>query len=244
MSKDKVISYIIVIISFLTALIVYFSIHPENWLKRSEKEVSIKDIERNTKDNYIGLKAASDIPRLTKEEEFLTLSPNEYVTILASQLIPTQIYQRKSWIKETETRKVRTSTGRLKTLLTHNPLITTDTFSALENYYEYYLVQLADNSYIPVIMEESDAKKIKEGKEVLLPIGEKRQIPKEAEKYLEEINGNYKISTKYYLYTIDDNWHKKEEQKIFFIRFGIAFAAFFVLGVGMMLLTSKIRKEE
>lgn len=244
MSKDKVISYIIVIISFLAALIVYFSIHPENWLKRSEKEVSIKDIERNTKDNYIGLKAGSDIPRLTKEEEFLTLSPNEYVTILASQLIPTQIYQRKSWIKETETRKVRTSTGRLKTLLTHNPLITTDTFSALENYYEYYLVQLADNSYIPVIMEESDAKKIKEGKEVLLPIGEKRQIPKEAEKYLEEINGNYEITTKYYLYTIDDNWHKKEEQKIFFIRFGIAFAAFFVLSVGMMLLTSKIRKEE
>ena len=35
------------------------SSNPENWLKRSEKEISVKDIEEKTKDNYIGLKAGS-----------------------------------------------------------------------------------------------------------------------------------------------------------------------------------------
>ena len=244
MLRNKVLSYMIVIISLIIGGIVYFSVHPENWLKRSEKEISVKDIEEKTKDNYIGLKAGSDIPRVTTAEEFLSLSYKEYVTILADELIPTQIYQRKNWIKETETRKVRTSTGRLRTSSTHNPLIVTNPLLALENYYEYYLVRLADDSYIPVIMDERDAKKIKEGKEVLLPIGIKCQIPAEAEGYLEKINEEYEIITKYYLYTIEDDWHKKAEQKVFFLRFGISAVVFSVLSVGMMLLTSKIRKQE
>ena len=85
---------------------------------------------------------------------------------------------------------------------------------------------------------------IKEGKEVLLPIGIKCQIPAEAEKYLEKINEEYEIITKYYLYTIEDDWHKKAEQKVFFLRFGISAVVFSVLSVGMMLLISKIRKQE
>lgn len=238
--KKQLFFYIIVFISFIISFIVYLNIHPENWLKRKEKKITLEDIQEKSLKSYIGLNAGNNIPKLSGKKEFEALSSNKYVTALTSNIIPTGVYRRKNWIKEKSTKKVRNSNGNLRIINTRNPLITTNTFLAIENYHEYYLIQLPDNSYILALLENNYINKIKQGKQLLLPIGIKRKISSKATHYLEKICNQYNASNQYSLYTIDDTWYNKHKSTIFFIRFGIAFGIFLVLSISMVLIIPKL----
>lgn len=227
MKLEKVITCISTTIALIAAVFLFFHFYPENLLRRSESAVNPKDMDPGV--IYTGSPAGEDIPRLSKKEEFETLTFDyDYVTVEAKEMIPTKVYSLKPWVDPYTTQRIRrrrTGVKRRKKDIIKSAL------DMQEDYNQYYLLKLPDTSYILAQIPPGEANAIKKGEKVTLPIGRKTRLNQTAKSLLTEICDRYNVSMEGVLYTLDEEWYEKNHLWVFLIRFAAAFVALFVIAV-------------
>lgn len=242
MKKEKVIHFSSTIIGFIASALLFFNWNPENLLKGKEEAVTMTDIEQNIGVDYTGFKAGRTIPRLLGKEDF----ENTYGSAMTAEpigIISTGIYELKSWV-DPYTRR-RTSKGRTygapkrkaEFLQYNNP---DGLFHNRAEYLPFYLLQLPDKTYILAQIPESDAKAIKRGEHVVLPIGKKitKGLPAALKTMCEEYDAYFGGT----YYAFSDEWYEKHNFTIFILRAGVSFLVLFVIAVILILIGEKVFK--
>ncbi len=129
------------------------------------------------------------------------------------------------------------STGRKAPEATDNPV------QALQHYQEYYLIRLADGTYILAQFGGDYKDKIENGETATLPIGTRKTNTSAAKQYLKDICGVYGADHTYTLYMIDDEWQQEHEFTFFMIKYGAAAAVFVAVAFGLMTVFYKIKEQ-
>lgn len=208
----------IVVISYIIAFMVYQRIEPEKLIKPDDTHL-----------------AGEDTPRLSGREEFEALNGTDSVTAEPEEVIPTGVYALKPWV---DPYKVRTTGSR------RAPDATDSSVMSVEYYQEFYLIRLPDQTYILAQLSGNYRDEIEKGRVVTPPIGVKKTVSSEAQKYLKEICEKYGADSSRVLYMIDDEWQEQHDSLFFAIKLGIAVVVFFVVGVLLLAGLSKITGGE
>lgn len=242
MKKEKVIHFTSVIIGFAAAILLFLNWNPENLLRGEVQTVTMADARQNTGEDFTGLKAGRDIPRLQGKEDF----ENTFSSVMTAEptgIFATGIYELKSWV-DPYTRR-RNSKGRAygapirkaEFLQYQNP---EGLFHNRAEYLPFYLLQLPDKTYILAQIPESDAKAIKRGEHVILPIGRKviKGIPEALKLMCEEYEAFY--GGVYYAFS--DEWYETHSFTILALRVGVSIIVLFAISVILILIGEKVFK--
>ena len=238
--KDKLIkflNYAAVIAAILLSIVIEESLPLESMLKGKEEAVSLAMTEKGLPEEYIGNPAGSDIPRIedikTWEETRLT----NYVTIEPVGIVSTGYGTRHPWVAA-YTNASRRGGARKRADVTSTVL------DVLGEYGEYYLLQLPDESYILAQMSPDDARKIKAGKEITLPVGRKKSADRRVLSQISDLCKKYDVDTEGVFYCIDDEWNGAHSTSIQLMRIGIIIVMSLVIGVILIMLIEKFLKEK
>lgn len=237
---------IIGLISLLLALLTYFLINPESFIKPDSTPITLEQINENPLKNYVGKTAGNDITRIQSSEEYQKVTSLDYITVETTEIIPTNIYGIKPWVNPYEITRVTNSRGRLVSAGKKAPEVTDRPLQLGEYYQEYYLVKLMDQSYVLAQLSDLQAKDCQNGNVITLPIGIKKTNSNEVKKSLADICEEYGADSSYTLYMIDDEWYQEHEFSFFVIRIIVAIVVFFVsifilLGIEERLKKLKVR---
>lgn len=236
----KIRNYVSIVIALLIATIVYYQFDLEGflWERREQSAVSSAEIEKNKAVNYIGKPAGNGIPSLTNEAEWdKVLNTIDYVTVTPKSIIKTDVYSLAKWT-EYYRKRPNGATGRRKAEVRQS------SFDYSADYNPYYIIELQDGTKILAQMMRGLAKKIEDGEQVSLPLGQKQGLLDQARIALKGICEENNVSTKYVLYTIDNEWEEEHETTIFFGKFTIAVILFVVLAVILQLVSGVVCKEK
>ncbi len=115
-------------------------------------------------------------------------------------------------------------------------------FDLLGEYGEYYLLQLPDQSYILAQMPKEDARKLKAGKEITLPIGRKSGVHRQALANIQDLCEEYHVDTEGIFYCINDTWNSSHSFMVQIGFIGIILLTTLVLGTILIIIIDKIFK--
>ncbi len=234
----KVFDFIAVIIGLLIGSFLSKNVGWEYILRMREDPVSLEQTEDGISEDFTGLLADDDIPRIENMQAWEdTWADVRCVTIEPISIISTNIAVRHPWISPY---RYSRRGGRRK-----RPDVTYAILDVFDEYGEYYLLQLPDESYILAQIPANYAWKIKLGQKVTLPIGVKRSAHRQALSQIQEICEKYQVNTdEGVFYCIHDQWNEAHYNLLSAVRIAACFIA--VIGIGSILITvfHKILKAE
>lgn len=240
MRKSVIIPVVSVVAALFVAAVFFVSWTPDFLSLSKEPPVTQSDISKNKIRNYAGYPAGPDIPRLNGAADFAKMPYSTgYATAQPTAIVPTNIYRLKPWVNpyETKTYKGRrlSSTGQRK------PAIRQSDLPFLEDYSQYYLLQLPDKSYILAQLPPADAAAAAKGTGAALPLGKKTGLTATARKYLTPICQQYNVKTNGgVFYAFNDQWEKENYFTSFLLRLAAAAVLWLALTVGFMQLGSML----
>ena len=120
--------------------------------------------------------------------------------------------------------------------------VNTMTLDLLGDYSEYFLLQLPDDSYVLAQMSSDDARSIKAGKKVTLPIGKKGGVYQQALDNIADLCREYDVYTEGIFYCVNDQWNAEHHIMVQLARLGIGFLVTIVLGAILITILDKIMK--
>lgn len=231
--KTKVLPLILILPAFLIALVPYFQLQPELWMRASEPTISLSQLSSIKDGPYTGKNAGADVPRLENVEQFESL--RSCATAEPTGIIKTGVYVLKNWEESDLSRR----TSNRRKFNGEKPEATKSTIRAFDSYHEYYLIKLPDGSYIPALFDRSYADKLERGESVTLPIGERLTTVPQAVSLLKDTCARYHVSPKYTLYMFDDVWYQQYGFYAWLIRLALAVFVFFLISIPSVLLAEK-----
>ena len=181
--------------------------------------------------------AADDIPRIEDSKTWEDTWQTSYITVEPISIVPTGVGVRHPWVP-TYTKASRRRSARRRADVTSTVL---DIF---DEYGEYYLIQLPDESYILAQMSTDDARKLKAGKAITLPIGRKEAVHMQILSKIEDICQEYGANTEGVFYCINDAWNEGHSTIMTLIRVAVIAAFTFILGTILITVIDKIFKVE
>lgn len=232
----KFLEFVAVIISLIIAVLVAKDLPVESMLRGKEEPVTLAMTEEGLPEDYIGMPAGDDIPRIENAEEWEDTWQTSYVTVEPEAIIPTGVGTRHPWVDAY-------SSGSRRGGPRYRADVSDMAFDIFGEYGEYFLIQLPDQSYILAQMSIDDARALKAGKKITLPIGRKSGVYQQAIKNIEDICQNYDVNTDGIFYCINDKWNEEHSMLVQMVRIGIGFLITFVLGVILITIVDKILKE-
>lgn len=238
----KMIQFIIVGVILIVSYATYIFVHPENWIKNNDT-ISAAAIAENPLEDYAGKLPEADIPLLQSAEEFAAMTSRDFVTVSPSDVIPTGVYELKGWLNANDLKKASMGNGRMTSTGRTVPRVTTNAMIALDYYNEYYLIKLPDGGYIPALFDSRYIAEIKSGADVRLPVGKCLNTTTEALSPLLSAGKDYDVDPKSTLYMFDNGWYDSIDNKVFWIKLGIAFGVFAVQAVGAAVVFKKVFTE-
>lgn len=238
--KTKIIKFLefaAVIASIIVGILVEENLSIESMLRGNQESVTLAMTEKGLPEEYIGMPAADDIPRIEDAETWENTRQTSYITVEPISIVSTGLGVRHPWVSTyTKARRRRGPRRR--------PDVTSTVLDIFGEYGEYYLIQLPDESYILAQMSTDDARKLKAGKKITLPIGRKGAVNMQILPKIEDICQEYGANTEGVFYCINDDWNKKHSTIMTLIRIAVIAVFTFVLGVILILVIDKIFKTE
>lgn len=231
----KALEFVAVIVAIIVGVFVAKGIGVESMLRGKEEPVSLATAEAGLYEDFIGLPAGSDIPRVEDMETWDNTWATSLVTIEPLSIIPTGIGARYSWVSAYSNSGRRGGPRK-------RPDVTSMTFDILGEYGEYFLLELPDHSYILAQISQDDARKVKAGKEVTLPIGSKGGVHRQVLANIQELCDQYDVYTDGVFYCINDQWNESHQIRVQLIRLGILIGVTLVLGTILITLIDKVLK--
>lgn len=232
--KKKTVDVVSVIIALVIAVYAARNVGVEYLLRGTEEPVTLSMAEATYVEAVTGLPAAEDIPRIENQEQWEKQWETSGVTIEPTDIISTGVGSRHPWVPEYRHRTTRRTRSRSV------PPVSNMKWDLLDEYAEYYILQLPDTSYVLAQMPPEDAKKLKIGKAVTLPIGRKTQVPSRAQDVLEELCAEYGVSADCAFYCINDEWNESHELLMLFVRFVLGAIVCLVVAVNLMTVLYKL----
>lgn len=224
-----------VIIALVIGVILMNTISVESMLRGKEEPVTLAMTEDGLQDDFVGLPAGNDIPRVTSAEEWDNTWASSCVTIEPVSVISTGIGARYSWVPA-YTNASRRGGARKKAEVTRMAL------DVLGEYGEYFILQLPDQSYILAQISKDDARKLKAGKAVTLPVGKKGGVHRQVLANITDLCEEYNVNTEGVFYCINDKWNESHHIMLQLIRIGIALGTTLVLGTILIMIVDKVFK--
>ena len=128
----KILEFIVVIVALVIAVLVAKALPVESVLRGKEEPVTLAMTEGGLPEDYIGMPAADDIPRIEDAETWEDTWQTSFVTVEPEEIIPTGIGTRHTWVSAY-------SSGSRRSRPRHRPDVSSMTFDILGEYAEYYL---------------------------------------------------------------------------------------------------------
>lgn len=233
----KILEFVVVIGALVIAAMVAMNIGVESMLKGKEEAVTLAMTEEGLLDDYIGMPAAEDIPRIESAQMWEDAWQTSCLTVEPSDIIPTGIGARYSWVS------AYTNTGRRG-----GPRRRADvTYMALDilgEYGGYYIIRLPDGTCILSQMSKDTAAKMKSGEKLALPIGKKVTSNRQVISEIEDLCEEYRVDTEYVFYCANDKWNEGHSTMVQLIRLAIGAVTALVLGTVFIMIVHKIFKVE
>ncbi len=229
----KFLEFVVVILALVVGVYVGKTISVESMLRGKLEPVTLAKTEEGLPEECIGRPAADDIPRIQNFEEWD--DSWGYVTIEPKEIVGSGVGVRYPWVS------IYTSTKRGGQK--RKPDVMNTKLDIFNEYGEYYLVQLPDDSYVLAELSLEDARKVKAGKSAALPVGRKAGADSRVVANIQELCEQYNVAdTNQVLYCIDDQWNEKNNFKVLIIRFAIGAVVVLVLGTILITVVDKIFK--
>ena len=208
----------------------------ESMLRGKEEPVTLAMTEEGLQEDYVGMPAADDIPRIEDVESWEDTWQTSCITVEPTEIISTGIGARHPWVDAyTSTRR-----GGQR----YRPDVSDMAFDVLNEYGEYFLLQLPDQSYILGQISTDDARALKAGKKIVLPVGKKAGVYQQALRELEELCQKYDVNTDGVFYCINDKWNEEHEFLVQLLRIGSVFLTALVLGGILITVIDKVMKQK
>ena len=103
---------------------------------------------------------------------------------------------------------------------------------------------LPDQSYILAQIPVDDAKKLKAGKDLTLPIGRKTAAHRQVLANISDLCREYNVNTEGVFYCINDKWNESHNFMVLLIRIGVVFLITIALGTILIVIVDKILKVD
>lgn len=231
----KVLEFVAVIAALAIAVLVTMNISVESLLKGKEEAVTLAMTEEGLLEDYIGKPAADDIPRIENAQMWEEAWSTSCLTVEPLDIVSTGIGARYSWVS------AYTSAGR-RGGSRKRADVTNMALDILGEYGEYYFIKLPDESYIMAQMPKDDARKLKAGGKVTLPVGRKNPADSRVVSRIEDLCQEYNVNTENVFYCIDDQWNEGHSLIVQFLRLGIGAVITLVLGTVLITILHKALK--
>lgn len=231
----KVLEGAAVIVALIIGFFLMNTIGVESMLRGKEEPVTLAMTEDGLQEDFIGLPAGDDIPRITNAQEWDDAWPTSCITIEPASIIPTGIGARYSWVSA-YTNASRRGGARKKADVTRTAL------DVMGEYGEYFILQLPDQSYILAQIPQDQARKLKAGKEVTLPVGKKDGVHRQVLANIQDLCEEYDVNTEGVFYCINDKWNQSHSFLVPMVRLGIVLGTALVLGTILIMIIDKIFK--
>lgn len=232
----KFLEFVVVIAALAVGVLVSRNLPIESLLRGKEEAVTLEMTENGLQEDYVGMPAADDIPRIEDAEGWEKTWQTSCVTVEPMEIISTGIGARHPWVDA----YTRTRRGGQR----YRPDVSSMAFDVLDEYGEYFLIQLPDKSYILAQISTDDARALKAGKKITLPIGKKAGVYQQALRDLENICQNYDVNTDGVFYCINDKWNEEHEFIVQLLRIGSVFLTALVLGGFLITIVDKVMKQK
>jgi len=231
----KILEGAAVIAALIVGVLLMNTIAVESMLRGKEEPVTLAMTENGLQDDFIGLPAGDDIPRVGGAEDWDNTWATSCVTVEPIAIISTGIGARYSWVPAF-TDASRRGGARRKADVTQTA------WDVFGEYGEYFILQLPDQSYILAQISKEDARKLKAGKAVTLPVGKKSGVHRQVLANINDLCQEYDVNTEGVFYCINDNWNESHHIMVQLIRLGIALGTTLVLGTILIMIIDKILK--
>lgn len=232
----KFFEFVAVIASLAVGVLVAEKLPLESMLRGKEEPVTLAMTEEGLQEDYVGMPAADDIPRIEDVESWEDTWQTSCITVEPTEIISTGIGARHPWVDAyTSTRR-----GGQR----YRPDVSDMAFDVLNEYGEYFLLQLPDQSYILAQISTDDARALKAGKKIVLPVGKKAGVYQQALRELEELCQKYDVNTDGVFYCINDKWNEEHEFLVQLLRIGSVFLTALVLGGILITVIDKVMKQK
>lgn len=236
----KIKDFAIVIFSLVIAGLVFIHFDAEGVLMdRQETEVvSAAQIENNRGQDYMGFMPGDGILSLQTQEDWEDVfNYIDYVTVSPQSIIKTNVYGLGDWADRfTHRRNGAQGRRRAEDMRTF--------WDWQIDYVPYYIIELPDGSHILAQLSRHVVSQIESGKLTQLPLGQKHGLRNSARSLLSDVCAEYNVSMDYCLYTLNDEWQKKNDTWITIIRGAAAVVVFFVLAVVLELICGAIAGQK
>lgn len=232
----KFLEFVVVIAALAVGVLVSRNLPIESLLRGKEEAVTLEMAENGLQEDYVGMPAADDIPRIEDAEGWEKTWQTSCVTVEPMEIISTGIGARHPWVDA----YTRTRRGGQR----YRPDVSSMAFDVLDEYGEYFLIQLPDKSYILAQISTDDARALKAGKKITLPIGKKAGVYQQALRDLDDICQNYDVNTDGVFYCINDKWNEEHEFIVQLLRIGSVFLTALVLGGFLITIVDKVMKQK
>lgn len=231
----KILEFAVVIAALVIAVFAAMNVGVESLLKGKEEAVTLAMTEEGFPEDYIGNPAGDDIPRIESAQMWEETWQTSFVTVEPLAIVPTGIGARHPWVSA-YTDSSRRGGPRKRADVTSMAL------DILGEYGEYYLIQLPDESYIMAQMPRDDARKLKAGGKVTLPVGRKTAAHSRVVARIEDLCREYDVDMENVFYCIDDQWNEGHSFIVQLMRLGIGAVITLVLGTVFITLLHKAFK--
>ena len=233
----KALEFAAVIAAIIVGVIVVRNIGVESILRGKEAAVSLARTEEGIYEDFIGLPAGDDIPRVTSAEEWEDTLSVSCVTVEPINIIPTGVGARSAWVDAYSNSGRRGGPRRRADVMNMS-------LDILGEYSEYFLLQLPDQSYILAQISADDARKLKAGKITALPVGTKGGVHRQVLSNITELCEQYDVNTEGLFYCINDQWNADHYLTVQLARLGIGAVVVLVLGTILITIIDKIFKAK
>ena len=236
--KSKVVKFfefIVVVAALFVAILVSKNLGVESMLRGKEDPVTLAMTEHGLAEDYIGLPAADDIPRIEDLQTWDDTWQTSFVTIEPINIISTGTGTRNNWIPAYSNASRRGGPRK-------KAEVSSTAFDVFGDYAEYYLIQLPDKSYILAQMSMDDARKLKAGQAITLPVGQKSAVNRNVLANIKDLCEEYDVYTDGVFYCINDKWNEEHSFMVLLIRYGVGALIALVLGTLLIMLVDKIFK--
>lgn len=231
----KAFEFIVVILSLAVGIYVGKNIGVESMLRKNLEPVTLAKTEEGLPEECIGRPAADDIPRVEDFAAWDEYWDYDYITIEPKNIVGTGIGVRYPWVS-IYTRSRRGGQTRKADVINTK-------FDFFNEYGEYYLVQLPDDTYVMAEISLEDARKIKAGKSVALPVGRKQNADHRVVPNIQSLCEQYDVADmEKVFYCIDEQWNQNNNFKVLLMRFAIGAVVVLALGTILIMIVDKIFK--
>ena len=231
----KGLEFVVVIVALVVGVYVGKTISVESILRKGLEPVTLAKTEEGLPEECVGRPAADDIPRVENMADWDEAWDYDYITIEPKNIVGTGIGVRYPWVSIYN--RSRRGGQRRKA-----DVINTK-FDIFNEYGEYYLVQLPDDSYVLAEVSLEEARKIKAGKSVALPVGRKQNADSRVLPNIQNICEEHGVADmEKIFYCIDDQWNQNNNFKVLMIRLAVGAVVVLALGTILIMVVDKIFK--